>query len=105
MRKVISYLTTALVILLIVACFTVPDTKKLNDQITASITDSSHFTIKENQFKILGFVPLLTTNSVQYTGSTSVTIPNTSHQQQFKVAILKKTEMYIGLLGKFWKWQ
>ena len=105
MKKVLSYLTTAIVITLIVACFTVPDNKKLNDQIAASINDGSHFTIQENQFKVLGFVTLLTTNTVQYTGkATSVTLPNSTKQQTIQVATLKKVEVYIGLLGKFWKW-
>lgn len=104
-RKVTGYLTTILVIAVIVAMLTVPSKEKLQQQLAATWGDSLRITITENSFKLI--VPVVTNCKYSITGKPKQfnPHPNDSISKPLYLANIKKSGVYLGLFGRFWEWK
>jgi hypothetical protein len=103
-RKATGYLSTILVIAVIIAMLTVPSKEKLQQQLAATYGDSVHITITENSFKLI--VPVVTNCKYSITGKPKQfdLHPNDTAKKPIYLANILKSGVYLGLFGRFWEW-
>ncbi len=102
MKKISGWLTAIFFIAVIVAAFTVPPKEKLEKQLTAVYADSGHVNINESKIKLL--VPIMNICTYTITGKAKTTSFKTSDGKPVAVASILQSGTYIGLFGRFWKW-
>lgn len=102
MKKISGWLTAVLVTAAIVAAFTVPSKEKLQQQLSATYSDSAHVNINESKIKLI--VPILNICNYTVTGKAKTTSIKTSDGKPLAVASILHSGTYIGLFGRFWKW-
>jgi hypothetical protein len=104
-RKATAYLSTIVVIAVIIAMFTVPSKEKLQQQLAATYGDSLRITITENSFKLI--VPVVTSCKYSVTGTPKqfTLHPNDSVNKPLYLANIIKSGVYLGLFGRFWQWK
>lgn len=102
MKKISGWLTAVFLIAVIVAVFTVPSKEKLEKQLTAIYADSGHVNISESKIKLL--VPIMNICTYTVTGKAKTTGLKTSDGTTLSVASILQSGTYIGLFGRFWKW-
>ena len=104
-RKATAYLSTIVVIAVIIAMFTVPSKEKLQQQLAATYGDSLRITITESSFKLI--VPVVTNCKYSVTGKPKqfTLHPNDSAKKPVYLANIIKSGVYLGLFGRFWQWK
>jgi hypothetical protein len=102
MKKISGWFTAILLTAAIVAAFTVPSKEKLQQQLSAAYADSAHININESKIKLI--VPLINICNYTITGKARVINFKTSDGKPLSVASMLQSGTYIGLFGRYWKW-
>lgn len=102
MKKISGWLTAILLLAVILAAFTVPTKEKLEQQLSALYSDNAHVNINDSKIKLI--VPICNICTYMITGKAKTTGFKTSNGSTMAVAPILQSGTYIGLFGRFWKW-